>query len=81
MPRPGRDFEHARIARRRDNLDQLAQMIGVANRGRGRVVIGLPGEFFADKIFVFDMFHCGHCRGSRARIKRARPHASRRLHG
>jgi hypothetical protein len=48
MPRPGRDFQHARVGRRRDQLDQLAQMLGVANRGRRRVVIGLPGEFLAD---------------------------------
>ena len=80
MPRAGRDFEHARIARRRDNLDQLAQMIGVANRGRGRVVVGLPGEFFADQIFVLDMFHCGHF-AVPAHESSARGAPSRRLHG
>ncbi len=57
MPRPRRDFEHARIERRRDNLDQLAQMVRVANRGRGRVVVRLPSEFFSDKIFVFHSSH------------------------
>ena len=72
MPRPGGDFQHARIRRRRDNLDQLAQMLGVENRGRGRVVVRLPGEFFADEIFVFHIERAGnYCRGSRARIKRA----------
>ena len=53
MAWPGRDFQHARIGGRGDNLDQLAQMLRVANRGRRRVIIRLPGEFFADEIFVF----------------------------
>ncbi|HKN12261.1 MAG TPA: hypothetical protein VJX68_03610 [Candidatus Binatus sp.] len=56
VPRPGRDFQHARASRRRDNLDQLAQMLRVANRGRGGVIISLSCEFFADQIFVFHFF-------------------------
>src|SRR5215469_6010600 len=52
MPRSRRDFQHARVGRRRDQLDQLAQMFGVANRRRRRVVIGLPGEFLANEILM-----------------------------
>ena len=71
MPRSGRDFQHARIGGRCDQLDQLAQMIGVANRGRRCVVVGLASEFLADKIFVFHIYRVAYCRRSHARIKRA----------
>ena len=73
VPRSRRDFQHARIALRRNQLDQLAQMLGVADHGRNRVVIRLSGELFADQIFVFHSFQrtVDHCRVFSERIKRA----------
>ena len=57
VSRPARNFQHARIGRRRDNLDQLLQMLRVANRRRRRVIVRLSRELFADKIFVLHAFH------------------------
>ncbi len=52
MAGPGRNFENPRIGRRADRIDELLDMVEVADYRCGRILIRLPGKFLAHQILV-----------------------------